>query len=122
LNSFLKYNVPSFVWAAIILWLSLSPGSGMPKVDIPHFDKAVHFVFYLILAVLMFYGWMKQDVFPALYRQAFIGIILIAVTYGVAIELMQESFTTNRHFEVMDVVADAGGAAVGSLLSVKLFK
>jgi VanZ family protein len=119
--SFLKYNLASFVWALLILWLSLRSSSGLPIIDIPHFDKLIHFAFYLVLAMLMFYGW-KKHVFNALHRHAFIGIVIIATAYGVVIELMQESLTSNRHFEALDIVADSIGAIIGSLISVKLFK
>jgi VanZ family protein len=114
--------LPSFIWAAIILWLCLSSGSGFPRITIPNFDKAVHFTFYFILTLLMFYGWMKQQSFPALHRQTFVRILLIAVAYGVSIEIMQELFTTTRHFELLDIAANSTGAVIGSLISVKLFK
>jgi VanZ family protein len=122
LNSFLKYNLPSFIWAAIILWLCLSSGSGFPRITIPNFDKVVHFTFYFVLTILMFYGWMKQQFFPMLHRQTFLRIFLIAVAYGASIEIMQELFTSTRHFELLDIAANSTGAIMGSLLSVKLFK
>ena len=70
----------------------------------------------------MFYGWKKQNTFPALHRNSFIKILFIAISYGVAIEIMQKLFTTTRHFELLDILADSSGAAIGSLISVKLFK
>ncbi len=40
-----------FVWTAVILYGSLSPGDNLPPMGwlarIPHFDKIVHFCFYL---------------------------------------------------------------------------
>jgi VanZ family protein len=102
--------------------MSLRSSSGLPLIDIPHFDKLIHFAFYLVLALLMFFGWKKQHSFAALHRHAFAGIVLIAIAYGVIIEMLQESFTSTRHFEALDIVADAMGAIIGSLISVKLFK
>lgn len=102
--------------------LSLASGSGLPKIKIPNIDKAVHITFYLLLAFFIFYGWTKQNSFPSLHQQQFAKIFFIAFTYGLAIEIIQELFTINRHFEWLDVAANSTGAAIGSLISVKLFK
>ena len=122
LNSFLKYNWPSFIWAIIILYLCLVPSGSLPKINIPHLDKMVHFTFYFVLVILMNFGWGKQSSFPALHRNALLLIFIIACTYGFAIEIMQEVFTTTRHFELLDEVANATGSGIGSLLVAKLFK
>ncbi|MES2621452.1 MAG: VanZ family protein [Bacteroidota bacterium] len=122
MNSFLKYNLPSFLWAALILWLSLTPGSGLPKIKIPNIDKVVHFAFYLFLALLVFYGWTRQNSFSALHHHRVFKIFFIVFTYGFTIEIIQELFTVNRHFEWLDIAANSTGAAIGSLISVKLFK
>jgi VanZ family protein len=122
LNSFLKYNLPSFVWAAVILWLSLTSGSNLPKINIPNIDKVVHFTFYFVLTMLMFYGWTEQNSFSTLHRHRMVKILFIAIVYGIAIEIMQKLFTTTRHFELLDVAANSTGAIIGSLISVKLFK
>lgn len=120
--SFLKYNLPSLVWAVIILWLSLTPATGFPKINIPNIDKAVHFSFYLILSILMFYGWLNQNTFKYLHRDYFLRITWLVCTYGLLIEILQENFTLTRHFELPDLVANVLGALTGSLISVKLFK
>ena len=70
----------------------------------------------------MFYGWKKQTIFSALHRNSFIKILFIAISYGVAIEIMQKLFTSTRHFELLDIVADSAGAAIGSLISIYFSK
>jgi VanZ family protein len=114
--------VASFIWALVILWLSLMSGNKLPRINIPNLDKAVHFTFYFILSLLMFYGWMKQDRFPLLHIRPFLFILCIAIAYGILIEIAQETFTTTRHFELLDVAANSVGATIGSLIGVKLFK
>src|SRR4051812_19885358 len=103
------------------MWLSLTPGNSLPRVNIPGLDKAVHFTFYTVLTLLMFYGWKKQEVFPALHRRLLVRILVCAIAYGLLIEVMQETLTDSRHFEVLDVLANSLGAIAGSLISVKLF-
>jgi VanZ family protein len=121
-KDFLKYNWPSFLWAAFILWLCLMPASHLPKVKIPNFDKIVHFSFYFTLSTLMVYGWSRQQSIPWLRKHSIIKIIIIASAYGLSIEIMQELFTNDRHFEWLDEAANATGAVVGTLFAVKLFK
>jgi len=70
----------------------------------------------------MNWGWKKQDVFDSLHKYAVIKAFLVACLYGLSIEIMQELFTADRHFEWLDEAANATGAGIGSLLAVKLFK
>jgi VanZ family protein len=82
----------------------------------------VHFTFYFVLVILMNYGWRKQTTFTALHRHTWLVIFIIACVYGYSIEIMQEAFTTTRHYELLDEVANACGAGLGSIFAVKLFK
>ena len=53
-----------FVWTAVILYGSLSPGDDLPPMGwlarIPHFDKIVHFCFYLG-QVLLLLLWLQPS-------------------------------------------------------------
>jgi len=121
-KSFLKYNWPSILWAAFILCLCLAPARHLPRINIPSFDKIVHFTFYFTLVLLMNWGWLKQQSFRSLHKNAWLKIFIIACAYGFTIEIMQETLTTDRHFELLDEAANACGAAVGSLVWVKILK
>ena len=120
LKSFLKYNWPSILWAVFILYLCLVPSSHLPRINIPNFDKIVHFTFYFTFAILTNWGWLKQQSFSWLHKNALLKIFILACVYGFTIEIMQETLTTDRHFEWLDEAANACGAAVGSLLWVKI--
>ena len=93
MNSFWKYNILSILWSLLILVLCLLPGKDLPTVDIINFDKLAHFSIYLLLAVMMYYGWKKQDSFIALHHKTAIKILIITSAYGFAVEIMQELFT-----------------------------
>ncbi len=118
--SFLKYNWPSILWAAFILLLCLIPGRDLPSVTIFEFDKIVHFIFYVILAWLMFYGWRKQTVFSSLHQNMLIKILFITFVYGFAVEILQELLTLDRHFDILDALANSTGAVAGSIISAYL--
>ena len=121
-NSYLKYNWPSILWAAFILYLCMMPSHHLPHISIPNFDKIVHFTFYFVLVILMNWGWLKQRSFNSLHINAWVKIFIIACAYGLLIEIMQETLTADRHFEWLDEAADALGAAMGGLLAVKILK
>jgi len=70
----------------------------------------------------MYYGWQKQTAFQRLHKSSLVKIFIIACVYGFTIEVMQETLTTTRHFELLDEAANATGALIGCLSSVKLFK
>jgi len=116
MNSYLKYNWPSILWAAFILVICLMPGRHIPKVAIPHFDKIVHTGIYTILAVLTYYGWTMQNRFEGLHQRTLIKIILLLSLYGLTIEIMQETLTADRHFEWLDELANATGSVIGALI------
>lgn len=121
-SSFLKYNLPSILWAVFILGICLVPGKELPSVNILEFDKLVHFGVYVVLAMLLFWGWKKQTAVPFLHRNALSKIMFITLIYGFSVEILQELLTADRHFELLDAIANAAGGIAGSLISVKLFR
>ena len=116
MSSFLKYNLLSILWALLILVLCLMPGKDLPSVDIVDFDKIVHFGVYVVLALAMYYGWKKQSSFAVLHHNTILKILIITSTYGFAVEIMQELFTSDRHFDIFDALANSTGAVAGSLM------
>lgn len=118
-KNFWKYNLPSIFWAAFVLWLSLSPQKGLPHIPIAHFDKAVHFAFYFLLAAFLYYGWMKQQTFPFLQQSSTIKILLVSSLYGLGIEFCQELLTEDRHFSWTDEAVNVLGAMSGLMISKK---
>ena len=76
----------------------------------------------MVFAGLLFWGWQKQKAFVWLHKNMVLKILIVACTYGLLVEVMQEVFTTTRHFDMLDELTNATGAVVGSLISVKLLK
>ena len=94
------------------------PGRHLPRIPIYEFDKIVHFTFYFVLALMMYYGWKKQDLFLSLHHSMITKIIIITSSYGFIIEIMQELFTADRHFDIFDALANSIGAVAGSFLAI----
>ena len=116
MNSFFKYNSIPILWAILICVLCLMPGKDLPSVSIFEFDKIVHFLFYLFLSFTLYYGWKKQSSFLLLHRNTLIKILVITSAYGFLVEVIQELFTTDRHFDIFDALANSTGAVVGSII------
>ena len=77
-----------FVWTAVILYGSLSPGDDLPPMGwlarIPHFDKIVHFCFYLG-QVLLLLLWLQPSrgnrIWVALCAIIFSGTIIVTFIF-----------------------------------------
>jgi VanZ family protein len=91
------------------------PGRHVPKVRIPHFDKVVHTSIYFIFAVITYYGWVHQTAVSSLRKNTAFKIILLLATYGLMVEILQETLTADRHFELLDELANTSGAVMGAL-------
>jgi VanZ family protein len=96
--------VCALAWTILIIIGCSLPGSAVPKVPLfPHFDKLVHFTFFLIFTML----W---SIYCNCKWRYTIYIIIIAIIFGWFIEIYQKNFIVGRTFDVYDIVADAVGA------------
>jgi VanZ family protein len=110
----IKKNVFSILTALIIMYLSMANSHTFDKVpiNIPNFDKFVHFG--------MYFGFMSVLILEnrkALKSTGNLFLIsLIPFFYGIIIEIMQSALTTSRTGSVYDALADFAGILVSILL------
>ena len=112
---FFRYNFLSLAWAILILVLSFLPGRDLPNVQILALDKLVHFIFYLLLFVFTMYGWRRQLQITLLRKVPIALVWLACILFGIAIEVCQEVFTADRHFDWLDIMANSMGALAGGM-------
>jgi VanZ family protein len=87
---------------------------------IPHLDKLVHFVFYLVMFVTAFFV-IKDHFLPRLkLRTVLWGVLSFTIIYGMIIEVLQYTLTVNRQGDIMDALANSMGAIVGLMLTKSL--
>ena len=102
-----KSNTQLLFWGlvAITLVLTLMPAQEMPNALI-FWDKLQHALCFATLALVGLFAYMQQP------KQVCTGLCL----YGALIELMQTYFTSTRHGDWLDWLADTIGIIVGLCL------
>lgn len=105
--------------AKVLFWLALFGSYALATLPLDHQpeitpfnDKGNHFIAFATLTILILYG----------YRVSYLKASILMLLYGIWIEITQ-LFIVNRYAEVMDIVADAVGIAIGvaSLYIAKRF-
>ncbi len=110
-------------WTVFITLLSLFSfeGDSLPSVNIPHLDKAVHFVFYFVFAFLGCLGYRELKSKNTTIKRAVYFTIVTAVIYGMVIEVLQGVATAHRDPDVLDFLANSVGAFVGAYVVKYIF-
>lgn len=112
-NNFFKYWAPLYIYAGIIFYIS-GISKPLPEVSIPLFDKGLHvceYAFFGLLAARAF----KNSSRKILFENFRIMAVLTALLYGVSDEFHQ-SFVAEREFSIFDMLADAAGGTVGTVI------
>jgi len=84
-------------------------------------DKMVHFIFHLIFVVLgsLFLKEKTREAFQP--NKGILRILIVAILYGIVIEILQNVMPFGRAAEIWDVLANTMGALFGGLLIKKYF-
>lgn len=104
-----NFLVLAILWTVSITVASLVSLTNVPKVAISGNDKVVHFIFYAVFVIL--WGLAKSKSFFKLKLNLL--IVLIAILYGIIIEVLQSTLTTSREADFYDVLANSLGAIFG---------
>lgn len=106
------YLILTLVWIVIITFLCLVSFSETSFNTFQNTDKLVHFFFYFTLTLLMIKS-VKN-----IKKNNYWSIILITISYGIVIEVLQGVFTETRKADFYDVLANSTGVIVAVLLNV----
>lgn len=102
----------ALLWTLGIAVVCLMSSSNVPKITIAGKDKLIHFLFYLGFVVLWMIAWSTNQSRFSLVKKLSL-IFIIALSYGIVMELAQSIFTTTRTADIFDVFANASGALFG---------
>jgi VanZ family protein len=103
----------ALLWAGVIAFFCLVDSSGIPKISISieNLDKIVHIFFHFVLTFLLYLFFWKSLKDSGILKPIVISIFF-SFSFGIIIEILQELFTTTRHADVFDVLANLFGAAL----------
>ncbi len=105
------------LYIGVILGFSSLTASALPKIQIVHFDKFLHFIEYGILGYLLtraFYGTSKIE-----YKYIIWFILAAAFVTAAADEIFQ-SFIPGRDSSVFDLIFDMVGVLCGLIIYRKV--
>ena len=92
----------------LVLILSLVNMEGIPNFTISYTDKFEHVFAYSVIS----FFWMLSSKLGKV-PVSFFSLLLIIIVYGIIIELLQLSLTSHRTGDLMDVIANSIGVAIG---------
>jgi VanZ family protein len=107
-------------WTILVAFLCLVSFSKLPSFGVSGVDKYVHFTFHFVFTLLWGYFSILKEKKIMLYKIAL--FFFISLGYGILIEFLQEVFTTTRHADVFDVLANTVGGLTSLLVFVFIAK
>jgi VanZ family protein len=105
----------ALIWAAIIAFFCLVQLNNVPLGNVSNLDKFVHGFFHFVLTLLCFL-YLRSRSNTVSNVKALLFAFLFSVFFGIGIEIAQEFFTSTRHAEVFDVLANVSGATLAAAL------
>nr|WP_315231341.1 VanZ family protein [uncultured Flavobacterium sp.] len=106
------YFLAALLWAGVIAFFCLIQLNNVPLGEVSNLDKLVHVFFHFVLTILCFLFVQKYTNAVNSLKSILISL-LFSVFFGIGIEIAQELFTTTRHADVFDVLANLSGAILG---------
>jgi VanZ family protein len=119
-KNFLRAHSLSLLWAAVIIVLCVLPGDELPSIDFWELnieDKLAHTAVFGVLGFLMVWGEQHRKATARLSKVSLLSIVFFACALGVLTELVQGLYIPTRYASFSDVLADALGAMLGTILA-----
>lgn len=121
---FLRFNLPTILWAVFILVLILLPSQQLPEIEnntLISFDKLAHAFVFAVLVLLMIVGFIKQSVYPVLRNNAVSYSLYISIAYAIILEVTQ-LLASGRMVELYDGIANIAGCLLGFGLFYTIYR
>ncbi|MDF0707493.1 MAG: VanZ family protein [Bacteroidota bacterium] len=111
------YTLLFLGWVVIITVLSLFSFSSMDldtgTLNIPYADKITHFIFYMVFGFTGCLSLRERTKGSLGLAKTLKIVLVLAIIYGILIEILQFTLTTDRMAEMGDVLANTLGAFSG---------
>ena len=117
-----KYpNLPTIIWALIILIWCGTPGKDVPNITIFQFDKFVHAIIFFILVIFAIRGFRLQTKNKYFQKNSAFLAVGLSIAYGGILEILQGTIFEDRSADIYDFIANSFGCFVALLLYPKIF-
>ena len=88
--------------------------NGVIEVKISFGDKIFHLLAYVVLTVLWYYTFFYN--LKSNKGKALIYAVVISIIFGIVIEVLQETVTTYRSSDIIDILANSFGAILAAVV------
>lgn len=112
----LRYQYLSILWAIFVVVICEAPTIDVSKAGFTlfeGFDKLAHTGFFFVLTVFLFYGKIREQSSYSYRPLTILKILLVTLTLGGGIEILQYEVFTYRSAEWWDLFADMTGVGMG---------
>lgn len=103
-------------WTVLIAVLCLVSFRKLPSIGVSGADKYVHVTFHFVFVSL--WGFYSKISRHEILISRILKLVVVSTLYGVLIEILQETLTTTRHADIMDVLANFTGATLALLIFI----
>ncbi len=110
LNQWMRFLI-SLAYLSLVVYLELMPASFVPEFRFPGTDKVIHACMYFGLTFLVCWTFHAEKN----HYRVFL-IVLIAVTWGILMEIVQFEMKYGRSFEWIDILSNSLGALMSAML------
>lgn len=104
--------IKPIIWLGLICYGLFLPASHLPVkpfMNIPHFDKLVHFVLFFVLCLFLY------SPFKKLRTRYYIWAPVTAIFLGAMLESLQRTLTVSRSSSFADFLANTSGITASIL-------
>ena len=118
-----KYYIPGIAWGVFIIYLSLAPASSFHNFNfnfiIPS-DKIVHFFLYFSWYSIILHHFSVKRKAGILPFNFILKLAAFLCSFGILMEILQLTLTSDRFFSFTDILANTIGIA-SSILIYRFF-
>jgi VanZ family protein len=108
--------ITTLIYSAALTLVCLVPLNGVIKVNITLGDKIFHAVTYMILSFLWYLTFYYN--LNSSKTKALLYAMLVSITFGIIIEILQGTVTAYRSADINDVIANTIGVLIMSVVIV----
>jgi VanZ family protein len=114
--------LPALAWTAGLFYAVLSPGSNIPSLPkFPGYDKVIHFCLFFGLVFLWNRVWNTGSNKSGFWKTILINYLVFGIILAIFTEYMQ-MYVPDRSFDRSDIIANALGGTIGTVIYVYLYK